>query len=81
MLKYCLQCIGCIIRFRNNLHVWLIFQKPPQSLPQQHMVMRQNTPDCSIFLDLCVGGVHRSSFLGQRSWDAAPSRTIHEIRL
>ena len=66
MLKHSLQRLRRISRLGYDLHVWLILQQTPQSLPQQDMIVRQNAPNFlaaeSSFSLYRYGGIHSFSF-------------------
>jgi hypothetical protein len=34
------QCLGRILRLGDHFQVWLVFEQPPQSLPDQSQLVR-----------------------------------------
>jgi hypothetical protein len=61
MLQNLPQRLSAILRLGHDFQVRRIFQQPPQSLPYQGQLMRQNASNSRISLDLCVGA-HSSSY-------------------
>jgi hypothetical protein len=70
MLQNLPQRLSAILRLGHDFHVRLVFQQPPQPLPHQGQLMRQNTPNRLKAPDLCVGA-HSSSYSVGNPWSGA----------
>jgi hypothetical protein len=64
------QRLSAIFRLGHDIQIWFVFQQPPQSLPHQDKLMRQNATNRLIVSDLCVGA-HSSSYLVGKTWSSA----------
>ena len=62
MLQNLPQRLSAILRLGHDIQIRLVVQQPPQSLPYQRQLMRQNAANRLVVSDLCVGA-HSSSYL------------------